>query len=486
MVDGSKEVNSPAWWFDRLMAGFDARLPRKWNPDVASYSDPRDNDTRRDRFERLWAYHAGRPPLPQVSAEYTETFRAAMRKARSNYAGMCTSAMLNRMGLAGVSTAKDKVGGDDLVARIDEVSNLATEFGNLFAYLFVMSESYAMAVAPKPGTDGAAMIKALDPRDCIGDPDPENPRLLRALLVRGHDPMLGIDTAKLFLPGKMYRASKATNTFGVGLAKWEWDGEPENIEGIDELGGIPAVRFENKDGLGEFEAHLDVLDRINDTTLQRIILAWYQSFRQRAIEGDLEGDDDEPMTLEEFRDIFRADPGSLWRVPAGVKFWESQPTDLTPIVNAKRDDVKEFMAVTSTPMYLASSDAVNQSAEGASLVREGINHKVGDRRSSTTPGLKLIIRMAFALSGDAARGAQIKLAWNALENNSLADKGSATAQVKGVLPLRRIYTDIWGMTPDEAEECITELAAEQLLLGAATANLSAPNGVANDPTNSAV
>ncbi|MGW4719783.1 phage portal protein [Nocardia sp. NPDC004260] len=463
-MEGSDKVGSPAWWFDRLMCKFDARVPPGWSPPGSAHMDPSDRDSRRDRLERLWAYNIGRAPLPQVAAEYSEVFQAVMRKGRSNYAGMCISAVSNRMALTSVSTGVDNVGGDDLANEIAEVSNLDAEMQDLFSYLFAMSESYGMVVAPKPGSKTAPMIKALDPRSCIGDPNPENPQVLRAALVTSYDDMFGEERATLFLPGKAYRARRQLNPLGgVSFAKWEWVGEPEDIEGIDDFGGIPVVRIDNKDGLGEFEPHLDLLDRINDTTLQRIVLAWYQSFRQRAVKGRLEGDDDEPMTLEEFRQVFTADPGALWQVPEGVDFWESQPTDMTSIINAKRDDVKEFMAVTSTPMYLASSDSVNQSAEGASLVREGINHKVKDRRARVAPKIKLLFRMAFAFAGQAERGAKIKLEWGALENNSLADKGSATAQTTGVLSKRRQLVDIWGYTPQEAEEIILELAAEQLL-----------------------
>lgn len=463
-MEGSDEVGSPAWWFEKLLYQFDARVPQRWSPEVGEYVDPRDSDSRRDRLERLWSYYIGRPPLPQVAAGYTEVFRAVMRKARSNYAGMCISAMLNRMAFNGISTGVDSSGGDDKANEVAEVSNLEAEIQDLFAYLFVMGEAYAMVVAPKRGSDTAPLIKALDPRNCVGDVDPDNPQVLRALLVRSYDPMFGEEKATLLLPGKAYRARKPSSPFGgVSFQKWEWDGAPENIEGIDALGGIPAVRLDNKDGLGEFEAHLDLLDRINDTTLQRIVITWYQSYKQRAVRGDLEGDDDEPMTLEEFREVFAADPGALWKVPAGVDFWESTQADMTPILNAKRDDVKEFAAVTSTPMYLVSSDSVNQSAEGASLVREGINHKVKDRRARVAPKIKLLFKMAFAFAGDAQRGAKIRIDWGALENNSLADKGSATAQVRGVLSQKRILVDIWGYTPLQAEEIITELAAEQLL-----------------------
>jgi hypothetical protein len=481
-VEGADVVDSPAWWFEKLMRGFDARVPQRWNPDIGNYADPRDADSRRDRLERLWAYYIGRAPLPQVASEYTEVFRAVMRKARSNYAGMCIAAMLNRMALNSVSTGVDNVGGDDLANQIAEVSNLEAEIQDLFAYLFVMSEAYAMVVAPKSGSTAAPLIKALDPRNCIGDPHPDNPQVLRALLVRSYDAMFDEDKATLFLPGKMFRARKPTYQFGVSFSKWEWDGEPEDVVGIDELGGIPAIRIDNKDGQGEFEAHLDLLDRINDTTLQRIVIAWYQSFKQRAVEGDLEGDDDEPLTLEEFKEIFSADPGALWRVPAGVKFWESTQADLTPIINAKRDDVREFAAVTTTPMHLISPDSANQSAEGASLVREGINHKVKDRRARVAPKIKLLFRMAFAFAGQAERGAKIKLDWGALESNSLADKGSATAQARGVLSTKRILVDIWGMTPQEAEENITELAAEQLLsMATAPPPNPAPNSQAPQP-----
>lgn len=461
-MENSNVVGSPAWWFDKLMSQFEARGPRRWSPDAEV--DPRDNDTRRDRLERLWAYYTGRAPLPEVAAGYTEVFRAVMRKARSNYAGMATAAMGNRMGFNGISTGVDSTGGDDLANEIVEVSNLDAEMQDLFAYLFVMSESYGMVVAPKQGSKTAPMIKALDPRNCVGDPNPENPQVLRAFMVRSFDAMFGEEHATLFLPGKAYRARKPANPFGgVSFKKWEWDGEPEDIKGIDELGGIPAVRLDNKDGQGEFEPHLDLLDRINDTTLQRIIITWYQSYKQRAVEGDLEGDDDEPMTLEEFRDVFRSDPGALWKVPAGVKFWESTQADLTPIINSKRDDVREFAAVTFTPLHLISPDSANQSAEGASLIREGINHKIKDRRARVAPKIKMLFRMAFAFAGDKERGDRIRIDWGALENNSLADKGSATSQVRGVLSLRRILIDIWGYKPLEAEEIITELAAEQIL-----------------------
>jgi hypothetical protein len=466
-VDGSEEVGSPAWWFEKLLHGFDARVPEQWRSPGMD-PEPNWNETRRQRFERLWAYFTGRAPLPQVAAEYSEIFRAVMRKARSNWAPMPINALRNRMVLVGVSTKADNdTGGDDVAAEIARVSNLKVAVQDLLAYLFVMGESYGMVVPPKAGSSTKPMITALDPRNTIGDPSPDNPNVLRAALVCTADPLFGVERGSLFLPGKRFPVKRALSSFGgVNLGKWEWDGPPEDISGIDHLGGIPIVRLDNENGMGEFEAHIDLLDRINDTTLQRIVIAWYQSFRQRAVIGDLEGDtDDADATSEEidWNEMFRADPGAFYRLPAGVTFWESGQADFTPIVNAKRDDVKEFGILTCTPLHMFAPDSANQTAEGASLTREGINFKVEDRRARVEPKLALLHEMAFAFAGDPKRGEGIRLQWGALETNSLGDKGSASAQAKGVLSLRNNLIEIWGMTPTQAEENITQLTAEQLL-----------------------
>ncbi len=94
--------------------------------------------------------------------------------------------------------------------------------------------------------------------------------------------------------------------------------------------------------------------------------------------------------------------------------WESAQTDLGQFINAKRDDVKEFAAVTSTPLHLITPpDAANGSAEGAGLMRESLTSKVRDRRTRFTPQLKLLWRMAFAMAGETDRGTGMRLNWGA-------------------------------------------------------------------------
>jgi hypothetical protein len=444
---------TPSDWFDLLDARFTARTHEVWQdgrPFATDHLLPRHK-----ALDRLWSYYVGDPPLPDVAEKYREIFREEMRKARCNYAPMCVGAMLDRMELQAVSTAQDEdTNGDDLAADIMDESGFAAQFKDCLAYMFGMGEGFAMVI---PG-DPLPSIYAIDPRRCVGIPDPQNPVRLQAALVKEFDPIRQVQRAYLFLPGEKWELEMGS------INQWQLTSTTaEPVTGIDHLGGVPIVRFENANGLGEYEPHVDLLDRINDTTLQRMVLTKYQSFRQRAViledDGDDNGDEEEPPNLD--MDGLSADPGSLW-VLRGAKFWESNQADLTPIITAKRDDVKEFAAVTSTPLHLITPDAANGSAEGAGLMRESATSKIRDRRARVTPPLKLLWRIAFSFA-NAPERSRVRLHWGPIEFRSLAEKGSATAQSGTALSLERTLTDIWELSPQEAALVIRQRTADGLM-----------------------
>nr|WP_239652138.1 phage portal protein [Mycobacterium sp. UM_NZ2] len=459
---------TPSEWFDKLNALFTAATTPDWQDKA---SRPKDPQPRNEKLDLLWSYYVGDPPLPEISEEYEDIFRDVMRKARCNYAPMCVSAMLNRMELSAISTDLDSSpNGDDKAAEIMEDSGFAAQFKDLLGYMFAMGEAYAMVV---PNVDGPT-IHAIDPRRCIGIPDRNNPVRLRAVLIKDFDPIEDVQIAHLFLPGQRWELRYEDE-------KWKRVSDtPEAVKGLEKLGGIPIVRFENPHGLGEYEPHLDVLDRIIDTTLQRIVLSKFQAFKQRGVSGDedeedefdTEQDSDGELTATEragarrnkdWDKVFRADPGAVWKVPAGWDFWESGQADMSGMLQAKRDDTKEFAAVTFTPLYLITPDDANGSAAGADLLREGLTSKVRDRRARVTPGLKLVWRIVFAMAGETARGAKLRLHWGPIEFRSLAEKGSATAQASKVLSRRRILSEVWEMSPQDIEDNEVELSAERLI-----------------------
>lgn len=473
---------SPQEWFDTINAMFTSVTRRPWEDRLARpvsgldcgsfftrYTTPRNR-----MLDMLWSYKTGDAPLPKIEPEYEEAFRHVMRKSRCNYAGMVVASMLDRMELQAVSTLDDDdTDGDDIAAAIMDESGVAAMLKDVFSFAFAMSESYGMAV---PGVEGGPTLPngrpvpslhAIDPRRCIGIPDLDNPTRLRAAVVRAFDPIGSVTTAYLFLPGRKYQFTQAPGQFA-----WNMAGEPESVDGLDSLGGIPIVRFDNLDGQGEYEPHIDLLDRINDVTLQRIIGFWYQALRQRGIKTDEdEKDEDDGSGTDELdgnnqADLnaqFKAGPGALWKFPKDWEIWESQQTDFGPLLNGKRDDVKELAAVTSTPLHLITPDAADGSAEGAGLMREGLTSKVRDRRTRFTPSLRMLWRIAFAMAGEPDRGRKLRLHWGPVEFRTLAEMGSASAQAAGTLSTEDRGERIWQMSPEENARNMRRLTAERLI-----------------------
>lgn len=468
-----KRPGTPEWWLDHLCKKF---WERDHTYDIAPDVQWRQRmywRSRRERLNMLWAYFIGQPPLPQVAEHYRETFRDVLRKGRATYAPMAIQPMLDRMELNSVRTGvTDGIEGDDVAKRIMEYSNGAAAIKDAFMYSFVMSDAYLMVIpAAKGSLDKTPLITAEDPRTCIGEPDPANPNHLRAALKLGYDPVLNRVNAWLFHGGVKYTASCEGNDMwaltSYGATSFEWSENPQNLPELATVGAtVPVVQLPNARCMGEFEPHIDLLDRINDMILQRIVLTHYQSFKQRAIIGDLEADADEEDTADapqdeiDWNNVFSADPGALWRVPAGTSFWESNPADMTGLLSAIRDDVKEFAAVTATPLHLITPDAANQSAEGAALMREGLVFKVKDRRSRFNPRLVELFKMAFAFAGAADRTKSIELLWGPVEAFSLTEKANAVAQTRGVLSRARQLQDLMEMTPDQIQQNKDELSQD--------------------------
>lgn len=480
---------SPEWWLNHLLLKFNARdhtydLQGLLIDGGNEWRQPTYFRTRKERLNLLWSYYIGRPPLPRAGQRARETFREVLRTARANYAAKAIQPIVDRMDLLGVRTGvTDGVEGDEVAKRIMEYSNFAASLKDGLTYTFTMSESYLMVVpAAANSPDRTPLITAQDPRTCIGEQDPENPNQLRAGLKLGYDVLGNKVTARLFIDGKMFTAScVGSDTWALasyGATAFDWDGDPVDLPELAAVDAtVPMIQLPNARGMGEFEPHIDVLDRINDGIMNRLKIVAYQGAKQRAIIGDLEDatvDEDSPHEEIDFDELFEAAPDALWRVPAGTSFWESNPSDISGILAAVRDDVKEFAAMTDTPLHLITPDAANQSAEGASLMREGLVFKVKDRRARMNPRLVLLFKMAFAFAGEADRTNNIELLWGPVESFSLTEKSNAVAQTKGVLSRKRQLQDVMEMTPDQIEQNEQELQQDRIFDAAFAPAPSAP------------
>lgn len=505
---------SPGWWMQRLFNMLADRY-------------------RRNRLQLLHDYYTGHAPLPEGAENAREAFEAFQKKARSNFAELIVSAVSERMTPVGFRTAlDDDATGDAEVGALWDRSALDVTSNDVHDLMLSMSEAFVIVGAMDPET-GAPTVTAEDPRYMVADVDPANPRRLLAALKVLYDDVDKVQRAYLYLPGEVWVASRKSaapdmsrvlmgtmtlangrpiaaaspNLIGFSPRAWDWDTERS---GKLSHGRIPVVRFLNKFGKGEFETHTDLLDRINHQILDRLVIASMQAFRQRAIKGlpSMYPDDyPDPQlagTPIDYNKVFTAGPAALWQLPADADLWESAVGDLTSILSAVKDDLEHLAAVTRTPMHMLSPAGENQSAEGASLAREGLVFKTKDRIKRTSHPWAQVMSLVLIVAGQSERAdlSKLQTIWAPPQQPSLIEIGQTVAQVKDVLPTRTLLIWVFGMSPADADRTMTEIEDERVLAaqlqatlvaqqqaaaaaGQATSTPTGPGPVSGQPVSSA-
>jgi hypothetical protein len=473
-------VRSPGWFFKRLMS----RLS--------------DQQRKRD-LQLLDDYLHGNAPLPQGAENARSSYEAFMKMARGNFAELITNAVGNRMLPVGFSSVReDDATGDAEIGSLWHRAMLPVTARDTQRKMLALRESYVVVGEVDDETD-AAIVTCEDPRWMVGIPDPVRPHRLKAALKLMYDEEDEVDRAFVYLDGvvtggmaqvwvatrKSY--GKLGGFYGFNHREWTWD-PAQSGELIHPR--IPVVRFNNLDDLGEYEPHLDLLDRINHQVLQRMTIAVMQAFRQRWVKGlpTHYPDDFEVAELRgkeiDYSKTFVSDPAAFWQLPPDADIGESAPVDLTPLVNAIKSDVQHLAFVTSTPLHMMDAGGDNQSAEGANLAREGLLFKAKDRIERVKPRWSQVVGLMLLQAGETdltlIRSLQTKFA--PPELLSLAERADAASKAVNDVPRRSRLLDIWGFEPEVVDRMMTEWAEEQLLAqqvaaltAAATSGLALPS-----------
>lgn len=494
---------SPAWWM-QVMA---KRLL---------------NRERMLRFATLDAYRSGCPPLLNATESQRKGFYAFTRVARSNVARVIVRGPAERMAMRSIRTAAPSDNNGDAVAwRYVTSAGLDVAQTDVHSDMLTFSEGY---VRVGVGPDGNPVALRRDPRFCITAQHPLDPTRTIAAFELLWDEIAGRDYAYLWLPGEQWVASRQRTSrpaavivpgTAAGMRPWSMGGyyprlsfsvdaftmrptrpEVDDEDFVDDGGPycetfdaqvVPFVRFENRDGVGEFEEHLDLLDRINHTIMIRVITAAVQAWKQRALQqtGGSSGGADQPDRLPtknpdtgepiNWDEVFMPGPDALWKLPPGVTIWESAEVQLQGILSAAQDDLKLLSAVTSTPFSQFSPDAVNQSAEGAQAAKEGQTFKVEDRDRIAARRWAQVVSLMFMFGPednryvgegeqriDRADAGAIVVDWMPAERLSLAEKAQADSLNKS-LSTDMAAAKIWGLNPDEVAINRAQRAADALL-----------------------
>lgn len=444
------EPRSPGWWLQRLLKKL---------------------GDGQDRFDRLDEYYRGENGIPaHAHKSVREAYRRLMSMSRTNFAELVVEPVRERMVPVGFRTGADADElGDKEAWRIWQGNALDADSSLVHRWSLSMSLAHVI-VGPVDSEIGVPLITPEDPREVVVELDPIRKRKALAALKVFADDTEGVQRAYLYLPGFVLRAVRQMPTDGTldwNLSGFEWDGPVQRLPAAV----VPVVSFPNKDrrGIGEFEPHIPVLDRINYTILNRLEIATLQAFKQRAVKGDLPDTDEDGNEID-YDDIFESGPDALWRLPAGVDIWESGQVDLGPIRSAIRDDIQDLAAVTRTPLFYLTPDAANGSAEGASLMREGLVFKTQDRIVRASESWEQVMSLAFLFAGDAERASRpdMEVIWASPERRSLAERADAATKATD-LPWSTRMSEIWQMSPQQIERMRAERIEDAML-----ADIAAP------------
>lgn len=435
-----------------------ARTPDEWLPVLAKRLDDR-----RPRVDLLRSYVNGNAPLPEMGSNLRASWEKFQKKARANLGALAVDSLSNRMVTIGSQVGKSDQD-DDRVRAIWRRNRLDVCFpdairdalGTSIGYLVVGRDAFGLAV-----------ITGEQPEYMYAATDPLRPWVSRAAIKVWRDEDEGLDYAFVWVPGSRQKYGR-TIVDPDTLHPWKraQDGNWFPINAPESFDGqIPVFALENHDSTGEFEEHTDLIDRINLGILQRLVSVAMQAYRQRALKGGLPSKDEDGNPID-YAATFEPAPGALWDIPDGIDVWESQDASqgIRAMLEAVKDDLREFSGTLSVPLGPMLQDAANQSAEGAAYNKEGLIFKARDRIARFTSPIEAALQSAMRIEHPEVTD-EVTLLWARPEHVSLSEQYAAAVQAKSAdVPWRTRMTTILGFTAEQVDRMEVERAAEQLQL----------------------
>ena len=439
-------------------------MPAEWLPILT-----RRLDANVPRLTLLRRYREGDAPLPEMGPNVRASWQRFQKQSRSNLAGLISDAVAERL----VPNGVDVGSGDSpeltaAVRRIWRDNRMQLVTKDAIRGMLDYRTSY---LAAWQGDDGKAVITAESPEMMCAATEPLQPWKVRAAVKWWRDSDAEMDFAIVWSPvgwqlfsrsvwvNPLEAANRRIKNNRASAGRWD-AASPPTITGE----APPVVVLDNPSGAGEYELHLDLIDRINAGILERRSTSAMQAWRQRGIKGGLPQKDADGNDID-WSAVFEPAPGALWDIPAGLDVWESQYTDITPMLGASKEDMRQLSAESRTPLPMLIPDSQNQSATGAAASKEGLVLKARDRLEVADVAVGAILAKALHIEGLDTEET-VRVSWEPPDHVSLSEKYAAAAQAKAAgESWASIARNILGYSPEQIAQDMQERAADALLFG---------------------
>lgn len=434
-------------------------------------------DLRRLGVLMLRSYVDGNAPLPEMSKTTRQSWASFQRRSRTNWGELIVDSVVDRLIPNGIT-----VGGDNKSPAAKQAqqawrdNRMAGVFKEWVRYGMVFGQSYLTVWSGKSSGNGNGVVITADsPETMIVVTDPLQHWKPKAALRVWRNQDEARDYAIVWTPTGWQQFTRPTYTrielkiipskWLVNLAEGAWtaDGQPGGSSDTERP--IPVVVYNNPGGHGDFETHIDLINRINSEVLQRLVIQAMQAFRQRAITGGILPERDENGNLIDWAARFEPAPGALWNLDLGQEIWESSPADVSGIIEGAKESIRALSAMTKTPLPMLMPDNSNASAEGAKATESGHLFRCMARLGEAKHGIEAAMEMALKLGGaELADGDFVEVSFANVQLITIAEKyAAALAAHNAGESTKSIQRNILAYSPDQIAQDEIDRAHEALL-----------------------
>lgn len=437
-------------------------------------------DLRRLTVLMLKSFVDGNAPLPEMTADTRESWAAFQRRARTNWGELICDSVVDRLVPNGISVGDDAK--DERAKKAQKLwreNRMTSVFKSWMRYGMIYGQSYLTVWRPANSTvnNGLPIITADSPETMDVITDPLQHWKPKAALKVWRDIEGGVDYAMLWSqdnPPVLFRRESyirvetriIPSKWLVNLAEGAWE-RVNNAAYTTEFAGqpIPVVVYNNPGGHGDFETHIDLINRINLGILQRLVITAMQAFRQRIIEGGLLPERDADGNLIDYTKTFAPAPGALWNLPKDLTLKETQQVDIQPILLGSKEDIRQLAAVTRTPLPMLMPDNANISAEGAQATENGHIFRCADRLSEGKLGIEAAMTMALQVAGEKFDDEEyVEVNFEEVDRVTFAEKYTAALAAHNAgESWPSICRNVLGYSPEQIEQDRSDRIQESLL-----------------------
>lgn len=412
-------------------------------------------------------YAEGNHPLPEGDPRFARALRNLQIKARTNYIGLAQAAVVDRMRVRAFKF-QGEVDADAM--KFWKANNMVMNSQVAIGKAARLSDTYAL-VSPPATPGGVPVITIEDPRICIVEQDPVDPFESIVGLRFYEDSVHMVTVAILYYPDRCVGfTGPATQDF---LTR-EFRLSPDNIvnsmvgftkvfERPNPLGKVPLIRGMWRPefglaGMAECEdGGWDIQDRINKVILDRLVIQHSQAYRQRWATGLEVQRDKKTGAAKELP--FQPGADMVWAVVSpDTKFGDFEQADIRQLLEAARDDIGDFAAVTQTPVTYLTNKMVNVSGQTMTAAQTGLVSKAKNRMGSMGWFFEKIIKYCFLYQGDTTRAEDLEAEtmWFDAEVHTMTEAADYAAKAAAAGFPVQIIAEKLGFSPEEVVFIVAE------------------------------